>query len=270
MKSPIEQAFERAAGRGKTAFIPFFTGGYPDPDVCVDILTGLAETGADVIEVGMPFSDPLADGPTIQASSKIALDGGVTPHIVFDIVARSKKKASCPFVIMTYVNPVFRMGCREFAKRSREAGVSGIIIPDLPPEEADEWLEAAAGESLDTIFLVAPTTPENRMKEVASYSKGFLYYVSMTGVTGSDLALSPDTIASIRYARKVSPAPVAVGFGVSTPAHATALKGIADGVIVGSALIRACEKPQTPGARVEAVADLAASLNQALENGSSR
>jgi len=262
-QSSIEGAFLKAAEERRCAFVPYLTGGFPEPSTCEKLLMVLADNGADVIEVGLPFSDPLADGPTIQWSSRVALDNGATPATVFDTIARSRKRLNCPVVLMTYYNPVLKMGLAEFAKRACEAGVAGVVIPDLPPEEADQWLEAAA-DRLDTIFLVAPTTPRPRMQWIMSKSGGFVYYVSMTGVTGSDFAVSEQMLDDMRNAVALSPLPVAVGFGISTPEQARKLGSVADGVIVGSALIReirACEEPKE---QIAAVARMAADLSKAL------
>jgi tryptophan synthase alpha chain len=233
----------------------------------VDILITLADNGADVIEVGLPFSDPMADGPTIQQSSCTALENGTTPESVFRIIEKAKARASCPFVIMTYYNPALRMGLTEFAKRAKAAGTDGAIVPDLPPEEADEWLDAARGAGLDTIFLVAPTTPPERMAWIASLSRGFLYYVSVTGVTGAAFSVSDELVSGVSTAKSLSKSPVAVGFGISKPADAHALAQVADGVIVGSAFIREIQSQTSPWAQVQAVGTLAASLRAALGRG---
>jgi tryptophan synthase alpha chain len=264
IKSPIEQALRTAHSEDRCAFIPFLTGGFPDEATCGDILAALAENGADVIEVGLPFSDPMADGPTIQFSSCQALENETTPESVFRIIEKAKARTSCPFVIMTYYNPVLRMGLTEFAKRAKDAGTNGVIVPDMPPEEADEWLDAATGAGLDTIFLVAPTTPPERMAWIASLSRGFLYYVSVTGVTGAAFSVSDELASGIAAARAVSKTPVAVGFGISKPAEAHALAQVADGVIVGSAFIREIQSQASPPAQVSAVRGLAASLRAAL------
>ncbi|MBM4325950.1 MAG: tryptophan synthase subunit alpha [Deltaproteobacteria bacterium] len=264
MKSIIKQALRKAHSEGRCAFIPFLTGGFPDEATCGDILFALADSGADVIEVGLPFSDPMADGPTIQYSSCKALENGTTPESVFRIMEKAKAKTSCPFVIMTYYNPVFRMGLEEFAKRARDSGADGVIVPDLPPEEADEWLDAAHRAGLDTIFLVAPTTPSERMAWIASLSKGFLYYVSMIGVTGAAFNLSDELVTGIAAAKSLSKTPVAVGFGISKPAEAHALGQVADGVIVGSAFIREIQSQTSPSAQAHAAAALAQSFRAAL------
>ncbi len=267
MKSAVEQAIRTANSEGRCAFIPFFTGGYPDEATCVEILAALGDAGSDVIEVGLPFSDPLADGPTIQASSQRALEQGITTEAVFRIVEKARRRVSCPLVVMTYVNPVFKMGVDSFAQRAQDAGISGVIIPDLPPEEAEPWQAAAGNHALDTIFLVAPTTPLPRLKTISRASRGFLYYVSMTGVTGSDFTVTPELLEGLRAAREVSSVPVAVGFGISTPEQAQALAPAVEGVIVGSALVKAAGSNGGEKHGVEAVHTLARSLRNGLSVG---
>lgn len=262
-QTAIERAFLKAAEQRRCAFVPYVTGGFPEPSTCEKLLLALAENGADIVEVGLPFSDPMADGPTIQWASRVALDNGTTPAAVFDMIARSQARLSCPVVLMTYYNPMLKMGLSEFARRATEAGVAGVVIPDLPPEEADEWLEAAT-DRLDTIFLVAPTTPRSRMQWIMSKSGGFVYYVSMTGVTGSDFVVSDQILDDVREAAALSPLPLAVGFGISTPEHARKLGAVADGVIVGSALIREIRSYSEPSAQISAVARMATDLSRAL------
>lgn len=270
MKSSVEQAFAKADSEGRCAFIPYMTGGFPDPETCGEILEALAANGADVIEVGIPFSDPLADGPTIQSAAKQALDNGTTPIGVLRMVSRVSARVSTPMVAMTYVNPVFRMGTEEFAARAADSGVAGVIVPDLPPEEADDWLAAASRHGLDTIFLVAPTTPLKRVELIGSKSSGFLYYVSMTGVTGTDCSVSDGMREEIRRVRGLSKSPVAVGFGISTPEQASALADAADGVIVGSALVREVANQTQRSEQVAAAGRMARALSSALirKNGS--
>lgn len=263
MKTAIQSAIDKALKAGRCAFIPFLTGGFPDPDTCVRMIKALADNGADVIEVGVPFSDPLADGPTIQTASRKALDRGVTPQVVFDVVGQAAKQTTCPIVLMTYFNPVLRMGLQQFAHRAIDVGAAGVIIPDLPADEAAEWMEASASVGLDTIFLVAPTTPPDRMKLIASLSKGFLYYVSTTGVTGRACAITDEMVAQINLAKSLSPVPVAVGFGISEPDQARSLAPLVDGIIVGSAFIREIQAHDTTDDQVAAVSRLAASLSAA-------
>ncbi|MEW6352203.1 MAG: tryptophan synthase subunit alpha [Thermodesulfobacteriota bacterium] len=262
MSSAIRDAFPK----DRCAFIPYLTAGFPDSSTCEEILAALASAGADVIEVGLPFSDPLADGPTIQSASRQALDNGTNVAEVFRIIERVQGRARSVLAIMTYYNPILRMGHREFVRRACDAGVSGAIVPDLPPEEADAWIEACGTAGLDTIFLVAPTTPMERVGMIGSLSKGFVYYVSMTGVTGGDCAISSDMLAGIDLVKRLSDVPVAVGFGISTPQQAVSVSKAADGVIVGSALIREIRAESGPTAQVDRARDFAASFVEALAN----
>jgi tryptophan synthase alpha chain len=266
MRSMIEETLFKARDQGRSTFMPFLTAGFPDPSTCVEILVALAENGAGVIEVGLPFSDPAADGPVIQAANRVALDNGMTPAGVFRIVAEARRQLNCPTVLMTYFNPLLRMGTKEFAFRAGDAGVAGVIVPDLPLEEADEWLTAAEDAALDTIFLVAPNTPSERLKQVMEKTRGFLYYVSTTGVTGSRFAVSPELLAKVEYTRAEARVPVAVGFGISTPEQARVVARVADGVIVGSALIKELRAVSSSAQQVAAASRLAVSLARALEN----
>ncbi len=267
MKTSIPEAFAAARARGAAAFMPFVTGGFPDLDTSLELLMALDRAGADLIEVGIPFSDPLADGPVIQHSSQLALEAGVTPAAVLELVGRASKRVQAPMVLMTYFNPMLAMGLEEFAQRAAAAGAAGVIIPDLPPEEAGPWLEAAQGSGLDTVFFAAPTTPPERLGLVAQATEGFLYYVSMTGVTGSDLELAPELLAAIEAARRACPLPVAVGFGVATPAQAANLAQVADGVIVGSALVKLMLEAASPVDGLAACGELAGGIAAALEIG---
>lgn len=191
MNPDIREKFANAAEQGRAAFVPYVTGGYPNADTCLELISALDELGSEVIEVGLPFSDPLADGPTIQLSSQRALEAGATPVNVLQTMERAAAKTSAALVAMTYVNPVLSMGYEEFAKRAVGSGVSGVIIPDLPPEEAGEWLEACAVHGLDPVFMAAPGTSTERLDKILAKAGGFLYYVSMDGVTGTELELPP-------------------------------------------------------------------------------
>jgi tryptophan synthase alpha chain len=262
----IQGAFSKTEKENRGAFIPYLTAGYPDPDTFLEIAQTLADKGADIIEIGLPFSDPLADGPVIQKSSKSALDIGITPDRVLELAAQVSERVSTPLVIMSYYNPILQMGHETFAKRAHEAGVSGVIIPDLTPEEAEDWLAAAEEHNLDTIFMIAPTTPLARKKEILKIAKGFVYYVSLTGVTGAALGVSDELMNDIRDLKALTSLPVAVGFGVSGPEQAAPLSKAADGVIVGTALIREITNNSTPLDQVRAVADLAGSIRQAVES----
>jgi tryptophan synthase alpha chain len=262
----IGGAFSKTEKENRGAFIPYLTAGYPDPDTFLEIAQALADNGADVIEIGLPFSDPQADGPVIQKSSKAALDIGINSDRVLELATRVRERVSTPLVIMSYYNPILQMGHETFARRASEAGVNGVIIPDLTPEESEEWLSAADEYNLDTIFMIAPTTPLARKKEILKVAKGFVYYVSLTGVTGAALGVSDELMKDIRDLKALTSLPVAVGFGVSGPEQAAPLSQAADGVIVGTALIREVMKHTNPRDQVRAVTDLAASIRQAVES----
>jgi tryptophan synthase alpha chain len=223
---------------GEGAFLPFVTAGFPDPATSRKAILTLDREGADVIEVGIPHSDPLADGPVIQQSSSAALREGMTTEGAMELVASLAGEVSSPLVFMTYYNLVLNYGLNDFAQRAGGAGVSGVIIPDLPPEEAGEWKSSADRFGLDTIFMVAPTTPESRMELIDGLTEGFLYYVNICGTTGGPFGDPRELQKRIAGARRRSSVPVAAGFGVSSPKDATLLATAADGVVVGSLLLR--------------------------------
>lgn len=239
MSSGIRAAFELAGAEGRAAFIPFVTGGFPDMQGFAAILQALDSSGADLIEVGLPFSDPIADGPAIQLSSALALEKGATAESVMDVVRGVSPGLRAGLVVMTYTNPVLAMGMTRFAATARQAGFLGAIVPDLPPEEASPWLAAAGSEGLDTIFMATPTTSADRLGRVLSVCSGYLYYVCLTGVTGAALPSVSSSLGDrISWIRRQSALPVAAGFGISTPVEAAAVGRVADGVIVGSRLVR--------------------------------
>jgi tryptophan synthase alpha chain len=264
MNSPIAEAIRAARAQGGCAFIPYLTGGFPDMGLCRELLMSFDKAGAQVIEVGIPFSDPLADGPVIQAASHQALTSGTTPLSVLQMIAQVSAKVAARLVVMTYYNPVQAMGLGAFAERAADAGVAGVLIPDLPPEEAAPWLEAARKKNLDTIFMAAPTTPEARLPIILEPCRGFLYYVSMTGVTGSGLELGGELTGNLDRLRARTTLPVAVGFGVARPQQAKGLAPHADGVIVGSAFMKAVLEADSPALGVAKAAQLAGELGLAL------
>ncbi|MFH1035454.1 MAG: tryptophan synthase subunit alpha [Pseudomonadota bacterium] len=267
MSPAIAQAFAAARQEGRAAFIPFLSGGLPDMATSARLLLELDQAGADIIEVGIPFSDPMADGPVIQQASKQALDAGATPVGVLELIAGLQGRLRAPVVVMTYYNPVLNLGLEAFARQAAAAGVAGAIVPDLPPEEASPWLTAARAAGLDTIFMAAPTTPAQRLPAILGCCSGFLYYVSMTGVTGGGLSLDPEMLAGIARVRQAASLPVAVGFGVAEPAQAAALGRVADGVIVGSALVKLVLGAGSPDQAQAAVRGLAGELSAALAGG---
>jgi tryptophan synthase alpha chain len=240
--SRIGARFEELRRQGRKAFVAFLTAGDPSPERTVTAALELDRAGVDVLELGVPFSDPLADGPVIQRSSERALRRGVTLAVVLDMVRRIRERSQLPLLLFSYLNPLLRPGLARLARESREAGVDGALVTDLPPEEAGDWVAAARGEDLDTVFLAAPTSPDERLRLVADASRGFIYAVSRTGVTGERQALSADAGPLVERLRALTPEPVALGFGISTPEQVAAASSVADGVVVGSALVRFLEE----------------------------
>ncbi len=237
--SRIGSAFARLKRRKEKALVAYLTVGFPSVGILPDLVSACVDAGVDLVELGVPFSDPLADGPTIQAASEKGLANGVSPAVVLRQVEHlRRRKVALPLALMTYYNPVLHYGLRRFCRDSRSAGADGLIVPDLPPEEAGELLRAARPVGIDTIFLAAPTSPRERLRRVAKASTGFIYYVSLTGVTGARANLPPQIGAQVRALKKMTRLPVCVGFGISTPAQVRQVARVADGVIVGSALIQ--------------------------------
>ncbi|MBN2645231.1 MAG: tryptophan synthase subunit alpha [Desulfuromonadaceae bacterium] len=234
----IEQTFLKLKQQRETALIPFVTAGDPDAAKTAAILETLDRAGADLIELGMPFSDPMADGPTIQAASERALAGGMTLAKVLDLVAAFRRSSQTPIVLMGYYNPVFRFGLEAFARRAAQAGVDALLLVDVPPEERAELYEYFDAQELDLITLLAPTTPAERAAELLRQARGFVYYVSMTGVTGTTQVDTTAIADQVRQLRIQSPVPVAVGFGIATAEDAEKIAAMADAVVVGSALVK--------------------------------
>jgi len=237
----IEERFRKLRGEGRGALIPYIMAGYPTLESSRRIIEALAKWG-DIIEIGIPYSDPLADGATIQKASVVALSHGIKTPQVLEMIAHLRGVTNTPFVIMTYYNAIYKYGLGAFAKAIAGVGVDGVIIPDLPPEEAHLWRSAAEANSIDTIFLLAPTSTEDRIRRVASACRGFIYCVSLTGVTGAREALSITLPQFISRVRVLTDKPLAVGFGISSPEHVREVAKIADGVIIGSALIDLIDK----------------------------
>jgi tryptophan synthase alpha chain len=236
--SRITSTLKALKVRGEKALITFITAGDPDLTTSEQLVHGLVESGADLIELGFPFSDPMADGPTIQLSSERALAAGTTLRGVLDLVGRVRLHSNVPIVLMGYYNPIFTYGPAQFARDAAAAGVDGLLLVDLPPEEAEELHPLLTDAGVDLITLLAPTTGAERTAQLAAASEGFLYYVSMTGVTGSQQVDASAITAAVADIKLMSPVPVAVGFGVSTPEDAKSVAAIADAVVVGSALVK--------------------------------
>ena len=238
----IDQKFQELRQQGVSAFMPYVCAGDPNPELTAKLFLTLEEAGADIIELGVPFSDPIADGPTIQRSSERALTHNISLQQILEIVAVLRPQTEIPIALMSYYNPIFRMGEEAFCKAAHDVGVDGVIIPDLPPEQAKSLLEVAPKYDLATIFLVAPTSPPERMQLIASVSTGFIYCVSVTGVTGARAALSDEVAPMITELRKHTDKPICVGFGISTPEQAKQVTELADGAIVASAIINVYEQ----------------------------
>lgn len=238
----VDQKFKELRKRKKKAFIAFITAGDPNLNATEKLALAFERAGVDIIELGVPFSDPLADGPTIQAASQRALKKHVNLGAILKAVARIRRRSQVPIALMTYYNPVFHYGEKKFAAAAKRSGVDALIVPDLPPEEAHPLMKAARRNGLAVVFFLAPTTRRARMKRIVAASTGFIYYVSLAGVTGARRKLPADVLAHVRSAKRSTKKPVCVGFGVSTPAQVKAIARVADGVIVGSAIINQIRK----------------------------
>jgi tryptophan synthase alpha chain len=274
----ISKRFAELRASGELGIVAFITAGDPSLDATHRFVLALAEAGADVIELGVPFSDPLADGPTIQRASERALKSGATLAGILDLVRRVREVSQVPLVLFSYYNPVLQMGLEKFAATASSAGVDGVLITDLTPEESEEYRGILAARHLDTIFLGAPTSTDERLVKIAACSSGFLYLISRTGVTGAKEALPDDLPALVRRTRAITELPIAVGFGISLPGHVSVLGGLADAAIVGSALVSEIENATSSNATSApsinaAAAALAArvrSLKEAARRGLSR
>ena len=266
----IARRFAELRRRGELGLVAYLTAGDPTLEATEEIVLAAAEAGADVIELGVPFSDPVADGPTIQRASERALKSGTTLAGILELVGRLRRKTDVPFVLFSYYNPILQMGIERFAAEAAAAGADGVLATDLTPEEAGDYRSILRAHGLDTIFLAAPTSTESRLARIAAATSGFLYLISRTGVTGTRDALPEDLPAFVRRARQATQLPIAVGFGISLPTHVSVLGGIADAAVVGSAIVAEIEKAATPRAAAEAVANLVRSLKQAGKSGVSQ
>lgn len=255
--SRITALFERLGARGRAAFIPYITAGDPDLETSFAILCGLAEGGADVIELGVPFSDPMADGEVIQAAMLRALQSGTTLKKVLELVRRFRALHTTPLVLFGYLNPLYRHGLEAVAADARAAGADGMLVVDLPPEEADQLVDPLSRHGLDFIALFTPTSDERRIAAIAARASGFAYYVSMAGVTGDRLSAFSAVEERVREVSAIAKLPVAVGFGIQTPDDARAVSRFARGVVVGTALVR-----ELSGARPEEAKDKARAFAQ--------
>lgn len=233
----IDQTFQKLRATRRKAFIAFITAGDPNLSATEKLVPAFEKAGVDIIELGVPFSDPMADGPTIQASSQRALKKNVNLPKILLSVKRIRKVSQVPICLMTYFNPVFHYGEEKFVRDCVKAGVDGLIVPDLPPEEAKKLIRASRQHGLATIFFLSPTTRTGRIAKIAKASAGFIYYVSLTGVTGARAQVPQSYRDQVKRARKYTKTPICVGFGISTPAQVKKISKTADGVIVGSAIV---------------------------------
>lgn len=238
----IEEKFKTLKKKGAKAFVAFITAGYPDLATTGRLVEEFARRGVDIVELGVPFSDPMADGPVIQEASHAALAKGARLASILALVRSLRKRTDIPLCLMTYYNPVHRFGPERFVRQARASGVDGVIIPDLPPEEAAGVIAPARKYGLATVFFVAPTTTPERMRLINRFSRGFIYYVSLTGVTGARQRLPADLTRNLERLKKIAAQPVCVGFGVSRRAQVRQIQKIADGVIVGSAIVAEIKK----------------------------
>src|SRR5467141_229676 len=270
----ISKRFAELRASGELGVVAYIVAGDPSLDASLQFVLALAEAGADVIELGVPFSDPLADGPTIQRASERALKSGATLAGVLNLVRRIRQSSppanEVPLVLFSYYNPILQMGLEKFASAAAASGADGVLATDLTAEESVDYRRILAAHHLDTIFLGAPTSTDERLAKIAAVSSGFLYLISRTGVTGAKDALPDEPPALIRRARAVTQLPVAVGFGISLPGHVSVLGGLADAAVVGSALVSEIENAKTVEAASAALAARVRSLKQAATHGLSR
>lgn len=264
--SRIADKFGALQTHGRKALIPFITAGDPGRAATVPLMHALVQAGADILELGVPFSDPMADGPVIQRASERALKAGTTLRDVLDMVAEFRRTdRDTPVVLMGYANPVERMGREAFIAAASQAGVDGVLTVDLPPEEAGDFAAALKRAGLDPIFLLSPTTPEARIATIVRAARGFVYYVSLKGVTGAGHLDPAEVRARLAGIRSLTALPVGVGFGIGDPAAARAVAAFADAVIVGSAVVRRVEQAPDADAASAAVAEFVGSLRRAMD-----
>ncbi len=263
-RDQIAQAFAKALNDRTAALMPYYTLGYPDRETSLGIIEAIAGE-SDLLELGIPFSDPLADGPTIQHSTQVSLENGTTVAGCLEMVSELRRRGvETPICLMGYYNPILAYGLERFVQDAEDAGVQGFIVPDLPPEEATELEQAASGLGLAYVYFLAPTSSMERIEQVTAQAQGFIYLVSVTGVTGARQSLQSDLSEFVERVRSRSTAPLAIGFGISTPNQAASVAQLADGVIVGSALINAVNTDDVdkPSAAAEFVHTLQAALNK--------
>jgi tryptophan synthase alpha chain len=266
----ISKRFADLGATGELGILAYITAGDPSLDATHQFVLALAEAGADVIELGVPFSDPLADGPTIQRASERALKSGTTLARVLGLVRRIRQSSQVPLVLFSYYNPILQMGLEKFAAAAAEAGTDGVLVTDLTPEESADYRRILHAHNLDTIFLAAPTSSDERLKIISAASTGFLYIISRTGVTGAKDSVPDELPGLLRRVRHLTDLPIAVGFGISLPGHVSILGGLADAAVVGSALVSEIEHAATPDAAVIALRERVEKLKEAGRHGLSR
>src|SRR2546423_1331968 len=273
----ISKRFAELRASGELGIVAYIVAGDPSLEASLKYVLALAEGGADFIELGVPFSDPLADGPTIQRASERALKSGTDRRGVIHLVPRIRKStppaSEVPLVLFSYYNPILQMGLEKFASSAAAAGADGVLATDLTPEESDDYRRILAAQHLDTIFLGAPTSTDDRLAKIAACSSGFLYLISRTGVTGAKQALPDDLPALLRRSRAVTELPIAVGFGISLPGHVSVLGGLADAAVIGSALVSEIEsatKSAAPSDALTALGNRIHALKEAARHGLSR
>ncbi len=265
--SRIKKRFDWLKSNSEKALVAFITAGDPDLETTQELFSAIEEGGADIIELGVPFSDPLADGPVIQAASQRSLKSGTTLKKIIQLVRDIRQSSQLPIVLMTSFNPVFVYGQEAFVQDAVDAGVDGVIIPDLPPEEAGDFDALAQARNLDVIYLLAPTSTSDRIEMVGTKSRGFIYYVSLTGVTGTRDSLAKGVEEKVTRIKQATSLPVLIGFGISGPEQAKAASVCSDGVIVGSAIVRMVEENPDPVERKEKLKDFVRSVKQSLQDG---
>ena len=262
--SRIGAKFAQLKQRGEAALIPFVTAGDPDPETTVKILRALEQGGADCIELGIPFSDPTADGPTIQRSSERALSKGLSLPRIFRMVREFRRNSELPLILFGYFNPIFHYGVEAFCRQAAKAGTDGVLCIDLPPEESGELKRWTDAEGLDLIFLLSPTSGSDRVQLVARKGRGFIYYVSVTGVTGVRRSFDNHLRAQVARVRKATALPVGVGFGIATPKQAARIAELADAAVVGSALVETIEKAKGSAEKARQAGAFVAHLKRAV------
>lgn len=260
----IKKKFKDLEAQGKKAFIAYITCGYPDIKTTKDLIKSFSDWGVDIVELGVPFSDPLADGPTIQMASQAALKKKVNLETVLRTAREVSGKIDMPLVIMSYYNPIFHYGIRRFISRAAKSGISGLIIPDLPPDEAGQIEMFSRQYDIATVYFVTPTSSESRTKLAASHSRGFIYYVSLTGVTGARKKLPAEIKKHIKSIKQATKKPVCVGFGISNAKQAKEIAAYSDGVIMGSAIIDRIEQAKSKKVMFADIKKLVKSLVKAL------